>query len=671
MTDENVHILDPFTGTGTFITRLLQSGIIKPKDLERKYTQEIHANEIILLAYYIASINIENVYHEEAEKIAQGNKDFTYTIEEPAALYVADSAGGGSKTKTNGKAKTLPQEEYTPFSGICLTDTFQLGETEEGEALFSEIFPQNSKRVQAQRKVPLRVIMSNPPYSIGQKSANDNAQNQSYPKLEARIQKSYIETSSANLNKAAYDTYIKAFRWASDRLDPHNGGIIGFVSNGSWLDTNGLDGFRKAICKEFSTIYVFNLRGNQRTSGELSKKEGGKIFGSDSRTPVSITIFVKNPNQTGNTAQILYKDIGDYLSREEKLNIVKESHSILNPALEMSQLKPNAHGDWLNKRNDKFGEFISLAPDQKFDAITQTFFSTYAIGVATNRDAWVYNYSNEQLIENMSNMINFYNKQTDITKKQAVELDNDPSKISWTRALRKDAKNNVRHEFEEIALRQSLYRPYCKLNLYFHLPFIEAPGIHSKLFPSVNVKNLLICVHGLGGKKDFSTIITDIIPDLNSLEAGAQCFPLYWYEKQEHTQGSLFEKVEDEYIRHDAVSDFILGQAQSRYGHRVEKEDVFYYVYGLLHSSEYRKTFANDLKKMLPRLPLVEKPADFWTFSRAGRELADLHLNYEDQKKPTEIKADGGGGGGGAIKKIKKRVFRLKGRRIQSYITPT
>jgi predicted helicase len=207
--------------------------------------------------------------------------------------------------------------------------------------------------------------MSNPPYSIGQKSANDNAQNQSYPKLEARIQKFYIETSNANLNKAAYDTYIKAFRWASDRLDPHNGGIIGFVSNGSWLDTNGLDGFRKAIYNEFSTIYVFNLRGNQRTSGELSKKEGGKIFGSGSRTPVSITIIVKKPNQTGNTAQILYKDIGDYLSREEKLNIVKESHSILNPPLKMSQLKPNAHSDWLNKRNDKFGEYIPLAPEQK------------------------------------------------------------------------------------------------------------------------------------------------------------------------------------------------------------------------------------------------------------------------------------------------------------------
>lgn len=252
ITDENVHILDPFTGTGTFITRLLQSGIIKPEDLARKYTKEIHANEIILLAYYIASINIENVYH--------------------------DIASGAS---------------YQPFPGICLTDTFQLGETKEGENLFCEIFPQNSQRVLEQKKTPLRIIIGNPPYSIGQKSANDNAQNQTYPKLEARIAETYVAASEASLNKSAYDTYIKAFRWASDRLDPAHGGIIGFVSNGSWLDGNGLDGFRKCLEREFSSIYVYNLRGNQRTSGELSRKEGGKIFGSGSRTPVAVTILVK------------------------------------------------------------------------------------------------------------------------------------------------------------------------------------------------------------------------------------------------------------------------------------------------------------------------------------------------------------------------------------------
>ena len=250
--DENVHILDPFTGTGTFITRLLQSGLISREDLPRKYTREIHANEIVLMAYYIASINIESVYHS----IMQG-------------------------------------EEYQSFDGICLTDTFQLGEESSEEKFDSEQFATNSKRVMAQKERPITVIIGNPPYSIGQKSANDNAQNQYYPNLEKHIEKTYVANSAANLNKSAYDSYVKAFRWASDRLDKTHGGVIGFVTNGAWLDANGLDGMRKCFEREFSSVYVFNLRGNQRTSGELSRKEGGKIFGSGSRTPIAITILVK------------------------------------------------------------------------------------------------------------------------------------------------------------------------------------------------------------------------------------------------------------------------------------------------------------------------------------------------------------------------------------------
>ena len=260
ISDENIHILDPFTGTGTFITRLLQSGRIRLEDLERKYRHEIHANEMVLLAYYIAAINIENVYHD----------------------LTPDPDDG------------IGKEKYTPFDGICLTDTFQLGETADGEKLFSEMFPQNSARVQRQKKAPLRIIMGNPPYSVGQKSANDNAQNQEYPLLDARIGSTYARQSSAGLNKSLYDAYIKAFRWSSDRLGS-DGGIICFVSNGAWLDGNSTDGFRKSIEAEFSSIYVFNLRGNQRTSGELSRKEGGKIFGSGSRTPIAITLLVKKP----------------------------------------------------------------------------------------------------------------------------------------------------------------------------------------------------------------------------------------------------------------------------------------------------------------------------------------------------------------------------------------
>jgi predicted helicase len=290
MSDENIHILDPFTGTGTFITRLLQSGIIKKEDLERKYKKEIHANEIVLLAYYIASINIENVYHsikEQTEKIIEF-KTQTAQYGNYSGLIAADSASPIYKVQ---------DKSYKAFPGICLTDTFQLGENEDkidsGFLMDIEYFDKNSKQVLAQQKTPLKIIIGNPPYSIGQKSANDNAQNQKYPKLEKRIAESYVASSNANLSKAAYDAYVKAFRWASDRLDK-SGGIIAFVSNGSWLDNNGLDGFRKRIEKEFDKIYIFNLRGNQRTSGELSRKEGGKIFGSGSRTPIAITILVKH-----------------------------------------------------------------------------------------------------------------------------------------------------------------------------------------------------------------------------------------------------------------------------------------------------------------------------------------------------------------------------------------
>lgn len=258
LTDENVHILDPFTGTGTFIVRLLQSGLIKEKDLFRKYQNELHANEIVLLAYYIATVNIENAFHDATPDPDDG----------------------------------IGTDKYFPFEGIVLTDTFQLGETDHNEKLFSEMFPQNSERVEKQKEAPIRVIVGNPPYSIGQKSANDNAQNQAYPTLDARIANTYAKASTAGLNKSLYDAYIKAFRWSSDRLGK-DGGIICFVSNGAWLDGNSTDGFRKVIENEFDKIYVFNLRGNQRTSGELSRKEGGKIFGSGSRTPIAITLLVK------------------------------------------------------------------------------------------------------------------------------------------------------------------------------------------------------------------------------------------------------------------------------------------------------------------------------------------------------------------------------------------
>jgi len=603
LTDENVHILDPFTGTGTFITRLFHSGLIKEEDLERKYKHEIHANEIVLLAYYIAAVNIENAFHD-------------------ATLDPDDGIG---------------KENYIPYDGICLTDTFQLGETDDNEKMFSEMFPQNSERVQRQKKAPLRVIMGNPPYSIGQKSANDNAQNQSYPILDSRIASTYAKESNAGLNKSLYDAYIKAFRWSSDRLD-QNGGVIAFISNGAWLDGNSTDGFRKSLEKEFSSIYVFNLRGNQRTSGELSRKEGGKIFGSGSRTPISITFLIKNPAVKQEKATVHYHDIGDYLTQQDKLKIVSQFGSIANEKMSFKTLEPNEHGDWISMRNSAFDDYIPLNPEKKFDLKTQTFFNTYAIGVATNRDAWVYNFSKNEIEENINKMLSFYNEQQSNFSKakadnQKLEIENfidsDSKKISWTRALRKDASNGVEHKFQINDFTTASYRPFTKQNLYFYKSFIESPGLSRVLFPNPNLSNLVISITGAGASKPFSLVISNSIPNLDAIEK-SQCFPLYYYEENNNAQKGLFDSGDSsDYIRRDGVSDFILERAKKQYGKNVGKEDIFYYVYGFLHCPEYREIFANDLKKMLPRLPLVEDVRDFWKFSKAGRALAELHINYE------------------------------------------
>ena len=598
LSDENVHILDPFTGTGTFITRLLQSSHIRKEDLLRKYNKEIHANEIVLMAYYIASINIENVYHSIMEN-----------------------------------------EEYNSFEGICLTDTFQLGEEASEDNLFSEQFPTNSKRVIAQKKKPITVIIGNPPYSIGQKSANDNAQNQTYPTLNSRIEKTYVEESNANLNKSAYDSYIKAFRWASDRINKKDGGVIGFVTNGAWLDANGLDGFRKCLEREFSTIYVFNLRGNQRTSGELSRKEGGKIFGSGSRTPIAITILVKHPNKPINEkAKIYYRDIGDYLSREDKLDIIKKMGDINNPQMLWKEITPNEHGDWINHRNEMFRLFTPIEPEKKFTKGQQSFFIANGPAVASGRDAWVYNFSKQNVCNKMRAMIQTYNGEvTKVAENPSQKIDSiittDATKISWTAGLKGDISKGVTHEFKN-DIRVAMYRPFCKQYFYNDKKLIERIGITPKLFPTQEHKNLIICISCVSQSKGLTATITNCISDYHSF-GDTQYFPLYWYDENDPDLLDLFNQGTDnkieKYTRKDGVTDWILTQCRKQYGYKTQitREDIFYYVYGILHSPDYRSTFEADLKKMLPRLPLVDSKDEFFAFSNAGRQLAELHLNYE------------------------------------------
>ncbi|HZF60973.1 MAG TPA: type ISP restriction/modification enzyme [Desulfovibrio sp.] len=594
LSDENIHILDPFTGTGTFISRLIQSGLIEKSALKRKYEQEFHANEIILLAYYIASINIENTFHE-----AMGESS-----------------------------------DYEPFSGICLTDTFQLGETEDVNWLYSPMLPQNSERVQEQQKAPIRVILGNPPYSAGQKSANDNAQNQEYPKLEKRIVDTYAAGSKATLKNSLYDSYIKAFRWASDRLEQTGGGgIVAFVSNAGWIDGNAMDGFRKCLENEFSAAYVFNLRGNQRTSGEVSRKEGGKIFGSGSRTPIAITVLIKNPTHEGK-AIIRYRDIGDYLSREEKLDIIAQKQSILSGEMDWELLCPNEHGDWLTQRNDLFSSFIPIGDkDNKTNKHT-VFINYYSHGLKTQRDAWCFNFSKKNLEKNMRVTIDFYNEQLALLQNNSVNVSdastiigNDPQKISWSRSLRADITNNKKKVFEINNIRISAYRPFSLCNVYYSREMNELIGLMPKIFPTLEQRNLVICVSA--NKNELPLIAMNIV-DLH-FNGDCQCFPLYYYEEKSIQHPTLFDFNNNQYTRRDGITDFILEQCRFLHGPKVTKEDIFYYVYGLLHSPDYREQFSADLKKMLPRLPLVEKTADFWAFSNAGRALAELHLKYEEQ----------------------------------------
>lgn len=600
LTEQNVHILDPFVGTGTFITRLLQSGLIRPEDMERKYLNEIHCNEIVLLAYYIADVNIESVFHDITRR-----------------------------------------KTYLPYSGICLTDTFQLAEKKHNE-LFTEFFQDNSKRVKKQMATHVRVIVGNPPYSIGQKSANDNAQNLSYPALDERILKTYRKESnntSALAVAALRDSYIKAFRWASDRIPKDEGGIVAFISNGAWIDGNAQDGMRRCFEEEFTSIYVLNLRGNQRTSGELSRKEGGKIFGSGSRTPIAITFLVKNPAKKGQKAVIHYHDIGDYLTREQKLKIVKEFRSISSRKLDWQIITPNDKADWINQRDGVFDSLIPLFSNKKFNQQAQSVFSTYYLGICTNRDAWAFNFSLNALNDNVSQMMRNYN--TEISRyaneKPAYPISEfinmDATRISWTAILRNRAKkgfifpDKISYECDRIAC----YRPFVKSNLYFDKYFNENIGLSPYIFPNAQVANKAIVVSGVAANKGFSSLILEHLSPLDTVEKG-QGFPLYWYEENKNPQASLFDDTEtNRYIRRDGITDWILKEVRNRFGgsRAITKEHIFYYVYGLLHSNQYRERFADDLKKSLPRIPIVDNVQDFMAFYKAGKELADLHLNYE------------------------------------------
>ncbi|MFC9352813.1 DEAD/DEAH box helicase [Arthrobacter sp. NPDC057013] len=587
ISDEGVHVLDPFTGTGTFIVRLLQSGRIKPEDLLRKYASELHANELLLMAYYIAAINIEATVHG--------------LLEDQAAA----------------EGKDFGEVPYLPFDGVVLTDTFQM--TEDGDTLDDFVFASNNDRVKAQNALDIRVIIGNPPYSVGQSSGNDNNANLKYPTLDESIRSTYVKASSGTSHRALYDSYIRAIRWASNRiLSSPNGGVVAYVSNGGYIDSNNADGLRKALVDEFHDIYVYNLRGNQRTAGEESRREGGKIFDSGSRNTVAVVILVKRFGASSG-AVLHYRDIGDYLDRKQKLSIV-DAASL--DTIEWSTIVPNADGDWINQRNVAFDSLTPLVTSANQPGI----FALTSRGLTSNRDSWVYNYSETKLVQNTGLLVDGFNSQLS-RGVELSDLPNDPSRFSWSRRLRSRYRSGNELAFSNRAVRSAIYRPFQRSWLYFGEGLNEDTRQLPAVFPTPGAVNQGIYITSPSSHyPTFEALMVDSVPDLHMLDTG-QFFPRYTYSAT--AVGTLFETTEGEVQRVDNITDAALVEYRAAYGPDIAKDDVFHYVYGILHSPEYRATFAADLKKMLPRIPQVGGVERFQAFVDAGRALSDLHIGYE------------------------------------------
>ena len=661
LADDGVHILDPFAGTGSFMAHLIESDLIPDDKLESKYKHEMHSNEILLLAYYIMTVNIEYAYHSRM--------------------------GGG----------------YAPFEGAVLTDTFQM--TEASNTLDEAVFSENSERVKRQNELPIRVIVGNPPYSVGQKSANDNNQNDNYPTLDARIAETYAAQTTATNKNSLYDSYIRAFRWASDRIKER--GVVCFVSNGGWIDGSSSNGFRKCLADEFNSVYVFNLKGNQNTSDW--RREGGKVFDAGAKIGVAITMLVKNPD-SGEHGAIHYHDIGDYLPREEKLSIVRGF--ALDGGIEWDEIEPDRYGDWLNQRDDSFYDFAPMGIAKRKAPLG--IFEIWSAGLKTQRDPWAWGFSKASVASKMKLLVEGMDAEIRTARKEERGIVRDPERFSWTRRMEDAAKKGERLVYDGREVVLGSYRPFCKQWVYYDRVMNEMTYQQPRLFPLAESEgkkaertyqqpNVLSMTSEKGGAEmtyqqaslrclDNRVIINsergpymaDILPDLELVHHG-QCFPLYWYEEKEvgttlfdendyvgpGGQPSLFgndaSDAEKVYERHDAITDEALAVFREAYPRvfdglnrrtieqakadglsyaaassderfEVAKVDIFYYIYGILHSPEYRERFASNLKKELPRIPLAE---DFVAFCRAGRELAHLHLDYEEVEPWAAIEEDG------------------------------
>ncbi len=589
LSDEGVHVLDPFTGTGTFIAQLLQSDYIRPDDLQRKYRFEIHANEIMLLAYYIAAVNIENTYYEKMQE-----------------------AGF--------------EAEYEPFSGIVLTDTFQASEPQDRQD--TSLFPRNNERMERQLALDIRVIVGNPPWSAQQKNQNDDNANVPYPGLDESIRDTYSAQSSAKLKNVLYDSYVRAIRWSSNRvLSSADGGIVAFVTNGGFLMNKAFDGFRKTVASEFDALFAYNLRGNaNETPGEPRRKEGGGVFDAGSRAGVAILLFVKLPGRSLKTkSNVTYRNIGDYLNRKQKLETI--SGSGLDDT-SWHVVVPNEHGDWINQRSEHFVGLRALI-GQESDGSRAHVFSVASYGVASNRDPWVYNSSIHALRDSVIRAAQFFNSEVDRVGGRADALENVDRRqtmFSWDRKTEQRLVRGDRLAIVESGYRDAVRRPFFRQKIYFNVELNARTGVQLDVWSSSEA-NSGIFISSKGG----TVLAVDAVTDLHTLTPDGRILPRYTYANPSAGEQALLPEHAAQRV--DNITDGALADYKACYGDGVTKDHIFAYTYGVLHSPDYRERYATDLTRMLPRIPEVESADDFFAFAEAGQRLLDLHIGYEEAKQ--------------------------------------
>jgi predicted helicase len=575
---EDVCIIDPATGTGNFIVNLLRRiKARRPDKLEDVYQNRLFANEVMLMPYYIASLNIEHEF--------------------------MDLSG-----------------HYAPFEGLCFVDTLDLAEGEQMK--FDFMTEKNTQRVERQKGAPITVIIGNPPYNVGQINENDNNKNRAYAVIDGRIRDTYVKDSHATNKNAVYDAYVRFFRWASDRLQGRDG-IVCYVTNNGFVDSVAFDGFRKHLLQDFTQVYQLDLTGNARTSGERRRKEGGNVFKDRVRVGVGITLAIRS--SAHDQRRCFYNRVPDYWKAEQKLEYLKapaDADGRLN-ALQWSMITPNPKHTWLIGQSlNEFENLIALGTKEtkkSKEPSVEAIFKTYGRGVSTCRDAIVYQFDREQLIDSVQKMGEAYNIEIFRYQRAGKPKDVDNfvryEQIKWSRDLKLDLVRGNYAEFSEVKVRSSVYRPFSKRFLFFDRVLNEEVYVFPRIFPTVATEqeNRVICLSAIGNRKSFHCLITNVLPDLH-LTGDSQCFPFYTYD-------------EDGSNRRENITDWALKHFQTHYhDSTITKWDIFYYVYGVLHHLAYREKYADNLKRDLPRVPYL---ADFRSVSAIGSQLADLHLNYE------------------------------------------